>query len=203
MSDASAALLVIDVQNDFCAGGALEVPDGDSVVPPINRLLAASNAAGRPVFASRDWHPLRSIHFKERGGDWPVHCVAGTVGAAFHPGLRLDPAAIIVTKGTAPDADGYSAFDGVTTTGTPLADALTALGVRRLLVCGLATDYCVRASVIDARRRGFDVSVVGDAIAAVNLAATDGDAAVQAMRAAGADVVHTDDAVVLLEDASE
>lgn len=199
MSDTSVALLVIDVQNDFCSGGALAVPGGDRIIPRINRLLAVSSQAARPVFASRDWHPIDSTHFSEHGGNWPVHCIAETIGAAFHPNLMLGPDAIVVTKGSEPDADGYSAFDGITPTGASLRATLKALNLRHLVLCGLATDYCVRASVVDAMGFGFDVSLVQDAIAAVNREAGDGDAAVRQLRSAGANIVGTDDALALLD----
>ena len=192
------ALLVVDVQNDFCSGGALAVPGGDRVVPPINRLTAAYASAGAPIFASRDWHPAASSHFAAGGGVWPVHCVAGTNGAAFHPELTLPPETAVVSKGTAPDTDGYSAFDGSVATGESLEQALNVRTVEHLTVCGLATDYCVRASVLDACRQGLRVSVVSDAIAAVNLNAGDGPQAVQEMRAAGAEFVDTDAAVAAL-----
>lgn len=192
------ALLVVDVQNDFCSGGALAVPGGDSVVLPINRLTAAYAAAGAPIFASRDWHPPGSSHFTEGGGVWPVHCVAGTNGAAFHPELALPPETAVLSKGTAPDADGYSAFDGAITGGESLKQALDARTVEHLTVCGLATDYCVRASVLDACRQGLRVSVVSDAIAAVNLHAGDGPEAIKDMRAAGAEFVDADAAVAAL-----
>lgn len=188
---AGSALLVVDVQNDFCAGGALAVPEGDGVVEPVNRLLAAYHGAGAPIFASRDWHPRGSSHFADHGGVWPVHCVADTEGAAFHAGLRLPAATAVVSKGQAPDSDGYSAFDGTLATGEGLAAALDARGVRHLTVCGLATDYCVRASVLDARRHGLRVSLVTDAVAAVNLRAGDEDAALDDMRAAGAELVDS------------
>ena len=190
------ALLVVDVQNDFCAGGALEVPRGDAVVTPINRMLAAFGGAGTPIFASRDWHPDGSSHFIESGGVWPVHCIAETDGAAFHPDLALPDGTAVVSKGTAPDADGYSAFDGtVDETGDSLGDALASRGVVHLIVCGLATDYCVRASVLDACRQGLRVWVVSDAIAAVNLNNGDGPQAIEEMRAAGAAFIDTDTAV--------
>ena len=192
------ALLVVDVQNDFCAGGALAVPGGDAVVPPINRLTAAYAAAGAPIFASRDWHPEGSSHFTEGGGVWPVHCVAETNGAAFHPELTLPAETAVVSKGTVPDADGYSAFEGTVETGDSLGAALGARAVGHLTVCGLATDYCVRASVLDACRQGVQVSVVADAIAAVNLNDGDGPQAIKEMRSAGADLVDTNAAVAAL-----
>ena len=192
------ALLVVDVQNDFCAGGSLAVPQGDRVVEPINRLLDAYAAAHAAVFASRDWHPTGSSHFADQGGQWPVHCVADTPGAAFHPRLALPDGTAVVSKGQAPDSDGYSAFDGTLPAGETLEAALRARNVGRLTVCGLATDYCVRASVLDARARGLTVAVVREAIAAVNLKPGDETAALDEMRAAGADIVGLDDALALV-----
>lgn len=192
------ALLVVDVQNDFCAGGALAVPEGDLVVEPVNRLLAAWAAARAPIFASRDWHPRESSHFHDRGGQWPVHCVADTPGAAFHPRLLLPDAALVVSKGQAPDGDGYSAFDGTLPAGETLEAALAERNVAHLTVCGLATDYCVRASVLDARARGLAVSVVLDAVAAVDLQPGAGTAALDEMRAAGAEVVSPEEALARL-----
>ena len=192
------ALLVVDVQNDFCAGGALAVPQSDRVVDPINRLLAASAAARVAIFATRDWHPLGSSHFKGGGGQWPVHCVADTPGAAFHPLLRLPDATAVVSKGQALDSDGYSAFDGTLPAGEPLAAALDECNVDHLTVCGLATDYCVRASVLDARTGGLGVSVVREAIAAVNLKPGDETGALEEMRAAGAALVSLDEALALV-----
>ncbi len=178
------ALLVVDVQNDFCVGGSLAVPGGDRVVEPINSLMSGCAEAGIPIFASRDWHPAESRHFADHGGPWPVHCVADSPGAAFHPGLHLPVDARIVSKGQAPDTDGYSAFDGTLADGTGLREALAAGGVRELVVCGLATDYCVRASVLDGVRLGLRVEVVTDAIAAVEAAG--GKSAAVEMRDAGA-----------------
>lgn len=199
----AAALLVVDVQNDFCAGGALAVPDGDGVVDPINRLLAAHSAAGAAIFATRDWHPVESSHFSDRGGNWPVHCVADTPGAAFHPRLQFPAATVVVSKGQAPDSDGYSAFDGRLPAGESLARALAERDVGRLIVCGLATDYCVRASVLDARARGLDVFVVRDAVAAVDLQSGDGAAALREMQASGARLVTLDQALALVEGDSD
>ena len=193
------ALLVVDVQNDFCAGGALAVPHGDRVVDPINRLMAAYAAAHAAIFASRDWHPPGSSHFIDQGGQWPVHCVADTPGAAFHPQLVFPDGAAVVSKGQAPDSDGYSAFDGTLPAGETLDAALRQRNASHLTVCGLATDYCVRASVLNARTRGLGVSVVREAIAAVNLKPGDETEAIDEMRAAGADIVALDDALALVD----
>jgi len=187
------ALLIVDLQNDFCLGGALEVADGDQVVPVLNRLAARAAALGLPVYASRDWHPIDSIHFAANGGTWPVHCVAGTPGARLHPDLALPSRAMIVTKGTARDDHGYSALEGKVTGRGTLADDLRARGVDHLVVGGLATDYCVRVSVLDARRLGFGVTVVEDGVRAVNLAAGDGARAIDEMREAGAYIMPASD----------
>jgi nicotinamidase/pyrazinamidase len=181
----SPALLVVDVQNDFCPGGALAVPDGQAVIPVLNRLAARVAALGFPVYASRDWHPDGSRHFQANGGRWPRHCMAGTTGARLHPDLDLPPGTLVVTKGTGVDEDGYSAFEGsIAGRGSLLAD-LRARGVTELIVGGLATDYCVRASALDARREGFAVTLVSDGVGAVNLQPGDGDRALEEMKAAG------------------
>jgi nicotinamidase/pyrazinamidase len=187
------ALLVVDVQNDFCPGGALAVPEGDAVVPVISRLARRATAASVPVFASRDWHPTSTSHFETGGGPWPEHCVAGTAGAEFHPQLELPPATMVVSKGNDPGADGYSAFDGRLEDGRSLAEALAAHGVTRLVVAGLATDYCVRASVLDACRMGYDVVVVSDAIRGVEVQPGDSARALREMRAAGALILKGED----------
>lgn len=194
---ASAALLVVDVQNDFCAGGALAVPDGDAVVPVINRVARALASQGALVLASRDWHPRETAHFTTGGGPWPVHCVAGTPGAQLHPGLDLPEATHIVTKGNVPGLDGYSAFDGALPDGRRLADVLRERGVRRVIVAGLATDYCVKRSVLDARREGLEVLVLRDAIRGVDVRAGDSAAALEEMADAGATI--TSSAAVLGE----
>ena len=187
------ALLIVDLQNDFCRGGALEVADGDQVVPVLNRLAARAAALGLPVYASRDWHPVDSLHFAENGGPWPTHCVAGTPGARLHRDLALPSGAMIVTKGAARDEHGYSAFEGQVTGRGALGDDLVARGVDHLIVGGLATDYCVRASVLDARRLGFGVTVVEDGVRAVNLATGDGTRAIDEMREAGAHIMPASD----------
>jgi nicotinamidase/pyrazinamidase len=183
MSD---ALIVVDVQNDFCPGGALPVPQGDRVVPVINDYLADSSAAGVPIFASRDWHPANTRHFKPYGGPWPVHCVQGSWGAQFHPDLRLPDSTRIVTKGTSDRDDGYSAFDGRLDDGSDLATALHAAGVTRVFVGGLATDYCVKQTVLDARKHHFDAVWLGDASRPVEVQPGDGERAARDMLAAGA-----------------
>src|SRR5262245_15732315 len=132
------ALLVVDVQNDFCPGGSLAVSKGDEVVPVLNRWIEDAGAAGVPIFASRDWHPPNHISFKARGGPWPPHCIQNTFGAAFHPDLRLPPGAELISKADSPDVDSYSAFGG-----TDLAERLHEAGVKRVWIGGLTQDYCV------------------------------------------------------------
>jgi nicotinamidase/pyrazinamidase len=192
MSD-KMALLIVDVQNDFCPGGALPVAQGDQVVEPLNRTAQRFTASGLPVFASRDWHPAETGHFKEYGGTWPVHCVRDTYGAAFHPELRLPKQTIVLSKGLDPQADGYSAFEGETSTGTQLADLLAEAEIDHLCIGGLATDYCVQATVMDALDRGLSVTVLADGVAGVDVQPGDSQRALDAMRQAGAHIVTTDD----------
>ena len=184
------ALVIVDVQNDFCPGGALGVPGGDAVVPVLNRYAERFAAAGAPVFASRDWHPAKTSHFKAYGGVWPPHCVQGTPGAEFHPQLTLPSDAAIVSKGMDPSEDAYSCFQSETGDGMPFPATLGELGVGRLFVGGLATDYCVKSTVVDGVREGFEMVVLADAIAAVDLAPGDGAKALDEMRAAGAQMIR-------------
>jgi nicotinamidase/pyrazinamidase len=177
---------VVDLQNDFCPGGALGVRGGDAIVPVVNRYIQRFAGAGAPVFLTRDWHPAVTRHFQAYGGVWPPHCVQGTPGAAFHPALTPSPGAIIVSKGMDPDQDAYSAFQGEDQSARPFRAILDERGVRRLYVGGLATDYCVRASVLDALRQGFEVVLLQDAIAAVDLEPGDGARAIDEMQGAGA-----------------
>lgn len=181
-----AALLIIDLQNDFCPGGALPVPHGNLVVEPLNRLAARCAAAGIPVLASRDWHPAETSHFSVFGGVWPVHCIQGSPGAAFHPDLRLPERTRIISKGCTADADAYSAFEGADADGTPFREVLEALGVGQLYVGGLATDYCVRSTVLDALKAGCEVFVLTDAIAGVDVTPGDSQRALEEMKNAGA-----------------
>ena len=198
MTNPSVALVVVDVQVDFCPGGALAVPQGNCVLEPINRLLHIATENHRPVVATRDWHPEESSHFTSGGGRWPPHCVADSKGAAFHPDLRLPAHTIIVSKGLQPNENGYSAFDGIDDKQLPLLTVLNAQSIEDVVVCGLATDYCVRATVLDALRSGFSAFVVLDAIAPVNLNGTDGDEAAREMQDAGAYMLDTEAAQTCL-----
>jgi nicotinamidase/pyrazinamidase len=187
------ALVIVDVQNDFCPGGALAVPHGDQVVAVLNRYAERFARQRAPIFASRDWHPARTRHFKAFGGVWPPHCVQDTPGAAFHAGLELPAGTEVVSKGMDADADAYSCFQAETGDSMPFAAALGEHGVSRLFVGGLATDYCVKATVLDALKEGFEVVVLEDAVAAVDVAPGDGERALEAMRAAGARLARLDD----------
>ena len=193
--DPRTALIVVDIQNDFAdPAGSLSVAGGAAVIPVVNTAAWAAIRAGGFVAYSRDWHPEHTPHFAADGGIWPVHCVGGAWGAAFHPALEiLGPS---VRKG-ANGEDGYSAFtmrDPVSGTEIPteLADLLRVRAVERVVVCGLATDYCVKATALDAVRFGFATTVLLDGIAAVNLAAGDDEAALAEMRAAGVELVRSD-----------
>lgn len=183
-SPANRALIVVDVQNDFCPGGALAVAEGDQVVAPLNKLIAEFLERGEPVFKSRDWHPAKTRHFANEGGTWPVHCVQNTRGAEFHPELIDDMHIRIVSKGLG-DTDCYSAFDE-----TDLALQLRRLGVEEVWVGGLATDYCVKSTVLDALKEGFRVKALENAMRAVEVNPGDGARAIAEMRAAGAEIVQ-------------
>lgn len=183
--DSGDALLIVDVQNDFLPGGSLAVPRGDEVVPVLRRYLALFQARGLPIFASRDWHPAGHCSFRERGGPWPPHCIAGTPGAELARDLSLPASAILINKADSPDKDAYSAFEG-----TPLHDLLRAHGVRRLFVGGLATDYCVLNTVRDAAALGYAIVLLTDAIRAVNVHPDDGAKAEAEMRRLGALAAH-------------
>jgi nicotinamidase/pyrazinamidase len=174
------ALLIVDVQNDFCPGGALAVTEGDKVVPIINEWIRMAEAGGAAVFASRDWHPADHISFRHRGGPWPPHCIQGTPGAEFHPDLNLPPNVQVISKADTPDRDSYSAFGG-----TDLSARLHAAGIQRLWIAGLAQDYCVRATALDGLREGFEVHLIVDATRAVNVEPEDGRRALEEVQRAG------------------
>lgn len=183
------ALLIVDLQNDFCSGGTLAVPDGDDVVPVLNRYIGLFGGQGLPVFASRDWHPEQSHHFREGGGIWPIHCVQGSLGARFHPDLRLPEDVVVVSKGMDAKEDGFSAFEGVTLDGRDFLGCLREMAVEHLYVGGLATDYCVKNTVLDALHHGFRVTLLLDAVRGVDLMPGDSESAIREMVTAGAVIV--------------
>lgn len=178
------ALLIVDVQNDFCPGGALAVKNGDRVVPVINRLMDKFDQ----VISSQDWHPQKTVHFEK----WPPHCIADTEGAEYHPALNSDRIGLRLFKGTENRDDGYSAFEA---TNTSLSEYLHAEGIKTLYICGLTTDYCVKATALDALRVGFHTYVVTDAVAGVNLQPGDDSKALQELYAAGCMLLESEEIV--------
>jgi len=181
MAGATFALIVVDVQNDFCPGGALAVKDGDKVIPPLNALVDAFTTSNLPVCFTRDWHPPDHSSFRENGGPWPSHCVRSSRGAGFHPDLHVPKNALVVSKATEPDKEAYSGFQG-----TDLSSTLKRMGVTELFVGGLATDYCVKNTVGDALREGFLVNVLTDCVRGVNLKRTESAKALRWMKVRGA-----------------
>ena len=175
------ALIIVDVQNDFLPGGRLAVPSGDEVVAALKQYIAAFQSRGLPIYATRDWHPADHCSFKEQGGIWPPHCIAGSDGAEFPAQLRHAPDTVVISKATTPGKDAYSGFEG-----TDLADRLRKQNVRRLFIGGLATDYCVLNTVQDALQQGFTVLLLQDAIRAVNVQPGDGRRAEAEMQRRGA-----------------
>jgi len=187
------ALLIVDVQKDFCPGGSLAVAGGDEIIPVINNYIRLFQEKGLPILASRDWHPETSVHFKTCGGIWPVHCVQGSEGAQFHPEMRLPESTVILSKGTNPERDDeYSDFRAVTEQGIPFPEFLKEQGISRLYISGIATDYCVKATVIDALNNGFAVTLLEDAISGVDLNPGDSARAIDEMIAAGATLEDID-----------
>lgn len=182
---------MVDVQNDFCPGGSLPVPKGDEVIPVLNRCIKAFTENGLPIVASRDWHPPRTKHFAKFGGTWPIHCVEGTKGAQFHPRLNLPEDVIILSKGMNPEEDAYSAFQAVDTQGKGLGRLLKDRNVSTLYVGGLATDYCVKSSVLDALHLGLEVYVIEDGVRGVNLKPDDSKMALREMRSKGARITNS------------
>lgn len=180
-----AALLVMDLQVDFCPGGSLAVTEGDSIVPLVNRYVELFSRKGLPVYATRDWHPAETSHFRQFGGQWPPHCVQGSRGAEFHPALRLPDDVIVVSKGIDPRRDDYSPLQVRAADGFSFADRLKENGVTHLYLCGLATDYCVRWTALDALRAGFSVTVLRDAVKGVDLTPGDSERALEEISRAG------------------
>jgi nicotinamidase/pyrazinamidase len=176
------ALIIVDVQNDFFPGGALPVPDGDQVIPALNDYIKIFKKANASIFATRDWHPSNHISFKAQGGPWPPHCIQDTEGANFHPDLKLPNEATIISKAMDPREEAYSGFHN-----TALADKLKNQGVKGVFVGGLATDYCVKNTVLDARELGFEVVLLLDAIRGINAKSDDAARAIAKMVESGAD----------------
>lgn len=176
----SDAVIIVDMQNDFCAGGAIPVCGGDRIVPVLNCWIEAALEAGAMVVVSRDWHPANHISFRESGGLWPAHCVQNTWGSQFHPDLKVPANALIVSKGILTDQDGYSDFEM-----TGLADHFRKHGICRLWIGGLAQDVCVRATVLDGLKAGFEVHLIKDATRPLNASPGAGERSLQEMQGAG------------------
>jgi nicotinamidase/pyrazinamidase len=176
------ALIIVDVQNDFCLGGALPVPEGDQVIPVLNDYIKIFKKANAKIFATRDWHPPNHISFKAQGGAWPPHCVQKSEGANFHSALKLPSDTTIVSKAMDPLREAYSGFDG-----TELANTLKTQGATRVFVGGLATDYCVKNTVLDARKLGFEAVLLLDAIRGINAEPGDVAKAIDEMVKSGAE----------------
>jgi nicotinamidase/pyrazinamidase len=182
-----AALVLVDIQNDFCPGGALAVPEGDSIVDVVNKIMPEFAL----VISTRDWHPANHISFKERGGRWPPHCVQNTPGAELHPALDQSSIAYHFRKAYAADRDAYSGFEGTDESGRTLDEVLKSHGVKKLYIAGLATDYCVLATTLDAVKNGYDTYAITDAMRAVNEKPGDDVKALDKMARSGAHLVTT------------
>ncbi len=184
----SDALLITDIQNDFLPGGALPVPNGDEIIPVLNEFAKRFHDAGAQVFASKDWHPPNHCSFKQQGGPWPPHCVQDTKGAQFSPLLKLPKDAVVVFKATNPMRESYSVFDGAS-----FADELKERKIRRLFIGGLATDYCILNTVLDARKLGYETLVLMDAIRGIDVKPGNVDRAIESMLRSGAEQATTAD----------
>jgi nicotinamidase/pyrazinamidase len=185
------ALIVVDVQKDFCPGGALPVPEGDQVVPVLNSYIRLFKEAGAKIYATRDWHPPNHKSFKAYGGIWPPHCLKGSEGAEFHTDLILPKEVKVISKATKPSIQGYSGFDG-----TMLKRELNERGVKRIFVGGLATDYCVKSTVIDALKLGFETVLLTDATKGVNVKPDDAGRAIEEMVEKGAEKATLSDIII-------
>ncbi|MDG6991179.1 MAG: isochorismatase family protein [Nitrososphaerota archaeon] len=190
---AKAALLVVDVQNDFFPGGALPVPHADAMIPDLDRVISAFADAGLPVFFTRDWHPVNHCSFKALGGPWPPHCVQGTPGAEIHKSIPMPAGSQLVSKGDDPDRDAYSGFQG-----TDLADRLGKLGVTDVYIGGLAVEYCVRTTTKDALLDGFAAHVIVDCVGGLEVRKGDSAAALREMEDSGASTVTSSEVIALV-----
>lgn len=190
-----AALIVVDLQNDFCPGGTLAVPEGDLIIPVVQRWIRRFQEQRRPIIFTQDAHPGHHISFVAQGGPWPPHCVQGTLGAALHPDVAIPADAFYVEKGFLPEVDAYSGFEGVvkdpdgTRTQQSLHELLDSRGIRTIYLSGLATDYCVKATGIDGLRLGYQVILIGDAIRGVNVHPDDSRLAISELTRRGAQLV--------------
>lgn len=182
------ALVVVDLQNDFLPNGALAVPQGDRVIPVTNALIALFEQSQLPIYATRDWHPINHRSFLAQNGPWPPHCIQNTEGAAFAKTLHLPAQTVIISKADEPQKEAYSAFEA-----TDLTKRLQQQNSKRLIVVGLATDYCIKETVIDACKAGFEVVVVSEGIAPVEVHSGDGERAIQAMQKSGAQFISIQD----------
>lgn len=187
------ALVVVDVQKDFCPRGALGVKGGDKIIPALNRYIEYFRKKRLPVFFTRDWHPKKTRHFNTSGGPWPVHCVQDTRGAAFHPKLKVPKEAFLVYKGMDPEKDSYSAFHAEDKYRNSFGNLLKMLKVEELYIAGLATDYCVRFSARDAIKQGYRAVVLVDAIKGVDLKPDDSKKALAEMAEEGARMITVKD----------
>ncbi|MEM3712838.1 MAG: nicotinamidase [Thermoproteota archaeon] len=183
-------LIIVDVQNDFLPGGALAVPNGDAVIEPLNKYIELFRKKKLPIFATRDWHPENHVSFKERGGPWPPHCIQNTNGAMISDKLNLPPNVKIIDKAFSPDKDSYSGFQE-----TILDLELRRLGARRLFIGGLATDYCVKATVLDSLELDFETILLLDAIKGVDANPGDSENAILSMILKGAIAITLEDLI--------
>lgn len=200
LAESMQALLIVDLQNDFCPGGALAVKAGDKIIPVLNSYIQAFKKKNLPVIASRDWHPGQTSHFKKFGGQWPIHCLQNSRGGEFHPLLKLPKDALIISKGAQAEDESYSAFQGKDSLGRGFAALLSNLNIRELFIGGLATDYCVKHSVLDARKAGFKVKLLSDAIRGVDINPGDSAKAIAEMLTAGAESIEFGQLPELLQD---
>ncbi|MCK9440621.1 MAG: nicotinamidase [Methanothrix sp.] len=196
------ALLVVDVQNDFCPGGALGIHGGHKIVPILNKYIEFFERENLPILVTRDWHPKVTKHFEQFGGVWPMHCVEGSPGAKFHPDLKFPKDALVMSKGMDPEKDSYSAFHAIDLSGMALANLLKTFGVTEIYIGGLATDYCVKFSALDALKGGLDVFILTDAIAGVNLEPEGSCLALEEMVSRGAKKTISEELILCLKHAS-
>ncbi len=188
----SSTLVIIDLQNDFLPGGALAVPNGNKIIPVLNEYISLYKNHHLPIIATRDWHPRITKHFKQYGGLWPPHCIQDTWGAQFHPDLHLPSDTIIISAGMSQEQDGYSGFEGVDHSGKPLINVLRERQISHLSIGGLATDYCVKTTALQAVKFGFKVDLLTDAIMGINIQPFDSQKAINEMVSQGASLTTID-----------